>query len=340
MRAPNTLIEDLLASSKLKDITIRPLQKEILQYICVYPHSTAYDMYRKKALGNNIDSRTIRRSISDLSDKKLIERSQKGDFEHWAKPCKLTIVGIYYLILKIRIMPHEIIKGILKNYGSGSNILFELFIYPYIKRDTILQLEDLRLLSQVSLFLYECCKEIEHAIQLINNSKSGFVTEEVFTWQRIPDSKYEIDSLRNFLKRRFKLDWLNKAKDIKKIENDTALLISYKSDSILIKLDDNKTKATLKINREKKFEFIVNFWTKDFFIITAPVTPISEYAQNILLLTVRQRIPSFIFNLASDAVPTSSEFQSLSRDEKFLQILETTKKRFDKQYEKFVEGNL
>src|SRR5215208_6723243 len=262
VKVRNNLIEDLLISSELADISIGPSQNKILQYICIHPNSTAYDIHIKKALGNDIDSdRTIRRNISNLSDKKLIERLQKEDFEHGAKPCKLTIGGIYYLILKMRIMPDEIIKGILENYGN--NILFKLFVYPYIKRDTLLQLKDSRLLSQVSLFLYECCKEIEHALGLINNTKSRYLTEEIFTWQRIPESKYEINSLYEFLKRKFNLDWLDKAKDIKKIGN--ALLISYKSNSILIELDDNRTKATLKINRQQQnFEFIVKLWTKDF----------------------------------------------------------------------------
>jgi hypothetical protein len=320
---------------RLGSRNVKPLQDKILQYICVHPNSTAYDIYRKKVLNNNINDRTIRRQISDLSDKKLVERLQKEDFEHNAKPCKLTIVGISYLILRNRVMSDQIIKAMLKNYGI--NRLFELFIYPYIKQNTLLQLEDSRLLSQLSLFLYECFKEIEHALYLINNTKSGYLTEEIFAWQRIPDSMFEINSLFNFLKRKFNLNWLDEAKEIKKIKNDKGLLISYKSNSIHIELDDNKTKAILKINRQKKFEFVVNLWTTDSFVISAPVVPIKEYAANSLLLTVRQLIPSFIFNLVSNAVPASSAFQTLSKDEKFLQILEETKQRFDNQYQRLMQ---
>jgi hypothetical protein len=143
--------------------------------------------------------------------------------------------------------------------------------------------------------------------------------------------------LKGFLKWKFNLDWLDKAKDIKKIKNDSALLISYKSQSILIELDNNRTRATLKINRQRKFEFIVKLWTKDFFVITAPVTPIAKYAVKSLLTTVRQVVPSFVFNLASNAVPNSSTFQILAKDERFLRILEKTKRSFDNQYTRFTQ---
>jgi hypothetical protein len=60
-----------------------------------------------------------------------------------------------------------------------------------------------------------------------------------------------------------------------KIENDNTLRISYKANSILIKLNETRTKATLIIRGEEKCEFTVKEYSrdsKDYFLIEAPTT--------------------------------------------------------------------
>ena len=69
-------------------------------------------------------------------------------------------------------------KGIFENYGD--NILFDSILYPYLKRDTVIHLTEIKMVSAVCLFLYECCKAIEHAIESINTQK--YVMEQVFFW--------------------------------------------------------------------------------------------------------------------------------------------------------------
>jgi hypothetical protein len=223
-------------------------------------------------------------------------------------------------------LPDKIIKGILRNYGD--NILFQLFLYPYINQDTLLQIRDTALLSKISLFLYECCKEIEHALGLINNARSRYSVEQVFIWQYVPAKDYDTNNLREFLKRTFDLDWVHRA-GIEKIENDNSLRISYKANSILITLNDTRTKAILKINRKNKYEFIVKAYSPNWYSIEAPVMPIEEYAIHSLLLGTQQRVPALIFNLASNAVSGSSYFQILSQDEQFIQSLEKTNTKFN-----------
>jgi hypothetical protein len=85
----------------------------------------------------------------------------------------------------------------------------------------------------------------------------------------------------------------------------------------------------LKINRQNKYEFIVKAYRHDWFSIEAPVMPIEEYAAHSLLLSTQQRVPGLIFNLASNAVSDSSDFQILSKDERFTQSLEKTKMKFN-----------
>jgi hypothetical protein len=51
-----------------------------------------------------------------------------------------------------------------------------------------------------------------------------------------------------------------------------------------------------------------------------------------------QRVPTFIFDLISNAKAGSQDFRILSKDEKFMQTLKETKMNFDKQYE-MIEQN-
>lgn len=330
------LIEDLITLSRFTSnrIILQPFDNEILQYLCEHPSTSAYEIYTKKALGKGIDYRKIRRHINELSAKGLINISKTKTSEHKAKYRKLSVGGIYYLILKNSILPDNIIKGILKNYGD--NLLFQLFLYPYINQDTLLQIRDTALLSKISLFLYECCKEIEYALGLINNARSRYTVEQVFIWQYVPDKDYDTNNLREFLKRKFNLDWVHRA-TIEKIENDNSLRISYEPNSIVITLNDKRTKAILKINRKNEYEFIVKAYSPNWFSIEAPVTPIEEYAAYSLLLGTQQRVPSLIFNLASNAVSGSSYFQILSQDEQFTQSLEKTNMKFNVKSNEFLK---
>ena len=322
-------IKDLTILSNLSsDRTfLQLIDNELLLYLCEHPGTSAYEIYTQHGLGKDIDYKKIRRHINKLSAKRLIDKFQTKTSQHKAKYSKLSMRGIYYLILKNSILPDNIIKGILRNYGD--NILFQLFLYPYINQDTLLQITNTALLSKISLFLYECCKRIEDALRLINNKRSRYAVEQVFIWQDVPSKNYENNKLLEFLKRKFNLDWIDHA-EIEKIENDNKLRISYKANSILIILDDKKTKAILKIkNREIKYEFIVKAYKHSWFSIEAPVRPIEESAVHSLLLNTQQRVPGFIFDLASNAVSGSSNFQILSQDERFIQSLEKTKIMFN-----------
>ena len=110
----------------------------------------------------DISSRSIRRYTSKLYKTGFIERFQKEASGQKPKPCRLASGGIYYLILTMRIMPYNIINAIFKNYGNDR--LFQLFVYPYIKQDTLLQITDIPLTSRLSLYLFQCCREIEDVL--------------------------------------------------------------------------------------------------------------------------------------------------------------------------------
>jgi hypothetical protein len=319
---------------------IQRIEDQILEYICIHPISTAYEIYKKRALyiGEYIDDyKLIRRCINDLYEKGLIERLQRKAVEHKAKPCTLTISGIFYLSIERKIMRWDIYKGILENYGN--NILFESFLYPYIKRETAAHLIEIKVVSAVCLFLYECCKEIERAVESINTTKHKHVMKQVFIWERVPGDKNETASLTEFLEQRFHLKWLNRAV-FKKISNDNTLRIFYKSNSVLITLNDTRTKAVMEIkgeNKQKGYEFIVESLPNGSLNIVALDKPIQEYQAKLLQASIEQRVPSLIFDLTINAL-SELDYSVLWKDEKFMQTLKETKVKFDKQYEKMIMG--
>ena len=214
---------------------------------------------KRRDLNKNVDPRSIRRYISDLYKKGFIKRVQKDN----AKLCSLTSSGVYYLILRVRIMPWDVYKGIIKNYGNDK--LFHLFVYSYIKQDTLLHLTDIPLISRVSLFLYQCCREIEDI--LVKDTKDKHVME----------------------------------------------LVPGRQSVLWNKNETNSTKAV-------------------------PVMSLEKFAADSLFLSMPQRVPTFIFDLISNAKAGSPDFYILSRDERFMQTLKETKTNFDKQYE-MIEQN-
>jgi hypothetical protein len=337
MFAPKSLLGDLRSLFNLTDKRINPAQDKLLQHICVNPDITAYKMGRKKVLGNNIDDKSIRRDISDLDRKGFIKRLQKGNSEHKAKPCKLTIDGIVYLILKKRTMVDRILEHIFKNYGD--NILFQNFLYPFIEKNTLLRLESLNSISPLSSFLYECSREIIDAVRTINTAKTTYIMDQVFVWQAVPsDNDHWTNLLREFLKRKFNLSWVDHA-EFEKIDNCKTLRISHKAKSVLIKLNDGKTKAILKIKGEQKYEFAVRVHSEDCFVVEAPTDiTIEEQTANFLLGTIESRIHTLVFNLISSVVAGFDDFRILSGDKIFMKTLEKTKVKFDEQYKLMTNG--
>jgi hypothetical protein len=133
----NFRIEDFILLGKFatKQIRLEHIDRDILECFIQYPGIWAYRIYkdREKLLGKYVDERTIRRCVSRLSDIGLIDSDEKQN-----KGKKLSTCGIYYLFLNIQrgMLDNLTFKAILKNYGE--NILFQLFLYPYLDRETLL----------------------------------------------------------------------------------------------------------------------------------------------------------------------------------------------------------
>jgi DNA-binding PadR family transcriptional regulator len=189
MFAPKDLVVYLQVLPKLSDTNINHVQNA---YLCENPDSLAYPIKklqfprriglhrkrkrtikRKRDLTKYVDARSIGRYINALERKGFIERFEIRGIERDSKPYRLTSSGVYYLILRKTIMPYNILKGIFKNYQKDK--LFQLFLYPNIKKDTLREISDVLLVSRISLFLYQCCREVEEI--LVDSGKKQQVME-------------------------------------------------------------------------------------------------------------------------------------------------------------------
>jgi hypothetical protein len=77
----------------------------------------------------------------------------------------------------------------------------------------------------------------------------------------------------------------------------------------------------------------------DLFEILALSETVEEIEAKFTLSRIQQRISTFIFDLASNAL-TASDLSTLSKDEKFMHALKETKRNFDRQCEMIIDGLL
>jgi hypothetical protein len=331
---------DEISNFPNRNIALGPVEEEFLKYFAENPCLSAYQIRplhnspqklwiyklehkkeRKPMIYKNVNKRVRR-----LHNLKLTEIT-KRDPTHGAIYYKLTTGGIYYLIQSPDFS--TIIKSVLQNYSD--NIIFTIFLDPYINRDTLLQIQSTSRISRICSYLYECCEATERAIKSINRSLSGHLVEQVFLWQDVPgvDNHRLID----FLKQKFDVDWLEKA-ELTKSDDHNAIRISYGNKSIMIKLNDKKDKAILTINRKKKYEF--TFLTQTYEVLYR-VQPIKEFEANSLPLSIKSLVANLVLALALEGFAIESEIKALAQDKKFMRILSDNKQKFDDSYQKLLE---
>jgi hypothetical protein len=220
---------------------------------------------------------------------------------------------------------HTIIKSILKNYDD--NILFQLFLYSYVTKETLSQIIDSGFFSQIYSYLRQCCKEVElWFYSYIRNSiffNNGCLTEQVLVWPTESGSPYETTNLRDYLKRKLGFDWIYESK-IKMLWDKDSLEIDGKL-TLSLDLIDNKTKAILKHNNRKIAEFLVRPYDTFLSIEGQTNLPIEELALFSFNLNHQLILSKFILSLNQSIGRDSADFPIVSQDERFQQALEKAK---------------
>jgi len=330
---------------------LAPKQNKILHFVATHRSVSPSDLsskqfpYSKKRLeyGN---AKTYMRKLHAL---KLLEHDYERTSDSNNKdkgktqirhPYKLSKYGIYNLITNNKKLPFEIVKSLLSNYSD--HILFGFFLFPYIEQETLSQVMDSFIFSQIFLYLHNCCKQLEDTIFNINhtyNQQSGYLTDPLFVWENVPTIDYDKESLRRFLIDRLRWDWVRKA-EIKKTEDMTGITVSYESKFALISIDKKRKKAILSLRGRKQHEFVVRELTNDQFAVDAVLTqrPEELYLEMFLMSNMAS-IPTFIVSLISNYNPKYlfPTMEVLGQDERFVQALRKTKDQFDRRYRHIVE---
>jgi hypothetical protein len=327
-----------------RNVVLGPVEEEFLKYFVENSHLSAYQVrslhnsrqklwiYKltQKQQPNPMDYKNVHKRVKRLYELNLIEKEGKQS-ERGAIYYRLSTGGIYYLIHNKSREFITLLKNVLQNHSD--NIIFKIFLDPYIKRDTLLQIESTSRISKICSYLHECCEATERTLESINKNRIGYVVEQVFLWQDVPgvDNHRLID----FLKREFNVNWLVNPEIIKFSDGKT-IKISHGSKSILIKLKDNEDKAILTINRKNVYEFTFSPWLE----VLYRGQPIKEFEANSLLLSIKSLVANLVLALALEVFAIESDIKVLARDKKFMGLVSDNKQKLDDSYQKLVEVSL
>jgi hypothetical protein len=345
---------DIFYSFKdLEDLPIRPkpkitsLQFRFLKYFISHT-SSAYDIFHDKLFRQALPRQTryydsTNEVVRRLLTLNLIVDTQQPS-KHDAVKCKLSSRGIYFLIA-IKILSFDQMKSLIENYDDF--ILFQLFLYPYVTRDTLLKIQDSFIFSRIALYLSECCEKIEDTINYLShtfNQKNGYLVQPLFIWENVPKEDDETKRLRRFLAAKFHWDWLEKA-EIKKTDNLQSITITYGMNYALIKLNNGRTEAILTHRGTELYHFMVRYAGNhivdtDEFLIPGRGTVRRSLRETYLLefiLFQQARIIDLIVSLFSVYGAPSGATQILAEDENFQGALVKAKKHFDQKYNIFAK---
>lgn len=69
------------------------------------------------------------------------------------------------------------------------NILFELFVYPYIEKEALSAIGDCRLWNNLYHYLENCCRLIEYELRISEERRSIPHEREIFVWNEVSDKE-------------------------------------------------------------------------------------------------------------------------------------------------------
>lgn len=337
----------ILIKSHKKRKKITPKQNKILQFVASLGSISSSDLAKRFPFSNkSMELGNVRKDIRKLRALGLLEinnkRTDSNEKNKTRIKYKLTKDGIYNLISNHEDLPYEAAKSLLSNYNH--HILFDFFLFPYIEQETLSKVEDSSIFSQIFSYLHDCCKQLEKMIFNIDdtcNQKNGYLTHHIFVWENVPKEDVDRESLRNLLKSKFNLDWLNKAR-FKKTEDSNGIVISYANEQMLISIDKRRCKAILKYRGRKEYELEFNIRElthNQHSVEEITTTTLQEFYILSFLISHVANTPKFIASLIADYSPNwlFPIMEILGQDERFVQALRKTKEQFDKRCSMIIE---
>jgi DNA-binding PadR family transcriptional regulator len=344
------------------------LREKILEFIALYYSISAPDLterfpFSKRGKIGYDNAKEYLRNLNKLGlievtiqQQKILKK--KGNSRQ-KKYYRLTSKGIYYILSNNRDLPPGVLKAMLDRHDN--HILFRLFIYPYIQRSSLLKIIDSFVFSLLCRYLNDCCRNIQEMFRSIDttyNSKNGYLTDQVCIWNNVSTVEYDTSALRNFLVQKFKWNWLDKASIIK-TDNGNGIRVSNGLNTILIILNQEKTKATLSFRGKKLYELIVReirankyndnqsesmlvIYTDEFLIFPDKgflKIPVIQSYLDTFRRFLQSRIMELIFSFSLVYRTQLLTINVLAHDQNFIKQLDLTKVHFDRLCSFFSTGD-
>jgi hypothetical protein len=282
------------------------------------------------------------RSLNLIEEAKL---NKKG--RHNEKYLRLTDDGIYQLfknrVRGILVDQSSVMRGqtpvsnvgqFLKNYSS--NLLFELFLYPYFEKQTI-SIDNFDLVEKLFRYLNECCMRVDIIMRL------GRVTPiliQQFSWNNIPgeDEAALLASLRDIFALQ---EWDKETVNIRKIANNRTIIVTTPNIRIEVELDLPQSKAiSTQIDHNKVVQTheyrIVKLASR---IVICTIEPSSESLKNALESgRLLESIDSPFYDLVARMRYDHTENSTvLAQDTKFMTHLEDLHENFESGYRYLIQ---
>jgi hypothetical protein len=293
--------------------------------------------------------KNVHKRIQRLHSLGLIERVEqdkirkKREFIHGSVFYRLTTAGIFYLLYKdSTTLTTEGREKIFQNYGD--NIIFETFVYPYFKKQTLLQIKSHILFVEIFNYLFKCCEATESIIELLNGPfyQQSRIEElkPIFIWNKVPGD--HIDDLLLFLIYEIGLSYSQHPK-IEKTDNDKIINVSTETSSATIILQQDKAILTTS-TVGWKYELDLVQSNKELVVCTRTRTIEKAIIEKLvyrtefnvlnLAFTIIMGITGIDFTEATEM--QVDDFKILSQDTRVANLLEKTGKAFEDRFQRFV----
>ena len=257
---------------------------------------------------------------------------------HRAVYYKLTTGGIFYLLYKAQhVLPFLKPDG-RRNFihHHGDNIIFRTFLYPYLEKQTFLDIRGIVTIQEIFSYLYRCCDTTHKIIDSIEKFKDESQwTMPLFDWNSIP-GRYDKGTIM-FLHNEFNLNLSGYIRLEKIDQGQTLRILDDKNAVALIRLDkDKEDRAFLICGDKRQYELAVERSDNNLMICIPTGTP-KEALLKRFIEQIEHNVMSLVFSLVvrftdfydlKDIEISNDDWKVLLRDTKFMSLLEKSSESY------------
>jgi len=351
-RYTSSLIEPYRKNTNLNETALNILG----QFACE-KYLSDYEISKLNSASHKVAYKNDSEEINVLSDSGIIQDTEGivAKNKHGARNYTLTEYGIFRLFLDRqgsfredqsvarkdrKSSPSQNALAFLDNYSDSA--LFEVFLYPYFKKETLLAI-DPEILLELYKYLQSCCQSIARSILELTKYASEFY-EKIFSWEKVPgeDDMPLLCHLEHILNLRIDFYKIQKEENI---ENPTITVYRPSAAPIKIELDKAKNMVSVMSTADSQFKLQYEVtqmdknetWVNKRIPSTEAVVEIINYAEK----EITPIIYRFVCRLASLATTDAAAsnkysfyFDILSKDDKFMRVVQKVHEEMHKDFEK------